>query len=1459
MRISCAVKLTAPWGLLLAAAASAAADVAPVAAWTFNGELRGIVRDIARDRHHAVARAPTRYLPSPGGSALEFDGTAMFLEAANHLDLVVTNTVTLDAWIWLEEATSAQPQCIVDKGGERYRLQIGSDGAAMFGLKTEAARLDLSGPKLTPKMWHRITGVFDRPSARLYVDGKLAAERQWDHDIGPGGNLYIGSKGGVTYFLRSRIDELHIYREPRPPAATDAPTQAKPGGAAVRARLEVTELDGGLRVDTGAMQLELTADGAIASLTVGGERVVEGNTAPPVFGALLDSPVYHGFSDHTQGRLVEGACRVTSRDHRQIGRDFRAAYNGELSFGDGDRTRFRRELHTSAGSPIVSERIELTREGAFENRFIRELGVRLPLALNRRKRVVQGGDRGLQWNTRHWYQFHVGPMGTLLPEPDHNIWRHFAVEQYAPTDFHIWRAESRATSPLSMQRGLAAPGWIAAYDERAGVLLAYRDMAPRAPKSLWLNADGSGEAIIYLHPPTQAALDPSSPQAAAIFGAPHAIDWLAFKGDLRFTQPDLALAKHWNVPSLSSDPPARSEPPCADVELWRAPAADDEAPLMSGGVPLPRGKLRDAGNVRLLRDRADVPLQTKPLAYWPDGSIKWLLLTFPPNGGAVAGASGTGDTLTFHVTRRDGSREPYELHFGDGVQNGAPGVRVSAEQQGDSVTIDTGPLRLELRTGEVWLTNVSRDGRDVLAPGEGAGSFVDFLHTTQPYPCASMHAAGDLDDGEFVAERIELEETGPLRAVVRLEGMTSSSEPTRIIIRLEAYAGRSVVRVFQTAEFLHKDPRTTFVRRMGVSLVAPGLEGARVTVGGQDGPVALPPARRAGIRQHSHLGYEAWHQEGRERFRRVDEAKHRCRGWLDVSNDSGGVTVVLRDMWQQFPNELVADSSTQRLTAYFWPESGPVMDVRRYSNYPHKSQGESAGSESNWVAQSYYGRDVFVGISKTHEILWYFHGPDTSPEQIDAVAADFQRRPLVYAGAQWYHDCGVLLPHPVQDPQRFARVEANLAHYARFWMHHQKLWGWYGIWDYGDVQHNFKGGYGSIVAPEKLMAILADKPEDLESVSVRSARMQDYRPNHDWAFDNGRWGWSNTEGLPNLFMQTHYLRTGDRDVFFFAEAMARHVRDVDMRHDGEWFGRGTRHGVQHWSDGNHEERQTTHSEFRYHHYLSGDMRSRDFARQLYERIYSQQSLRVHAAHSGRLQGLLTQWEMTGDEDIGQLLERYVACFLTPEGLCESPSVRFPGAELQQAGTDVNAGNMFFHTFGAMHALLEYYELTGGPDLYESGRPGPPELRGDRALRDAIIRTADAAMKRDDPGNLRKALVFAARCADDPAPYRKALNDWIRRSGYRTLCQVVPHNTALYAGPNAFVRGSVAGSLFFMNDVLYMMTVMDGDPRLTEEQLAQLKQGDESGGPRYDGVRGSWQSEYDVPELAEYLRIKHAQP
>ncbi len=1415
---------------------AAAAQNGPVAAWSFNGDFRRLYRDIAADTHHAIAASDLERAEAPGLQALVFDGQDDFVRAADDLALHMTDAVTLDVWLMLDEPDTGGPQCVLDKAGERYRIQV-SGTTPMLGLKTADARMDLTGGTLTPGQWHRVTGVFDRPNATLYVDGVEVASTTWDHEIGAGGDLILGSKAGSTYFFRGRLDEVRIYDYPRPPRPDDAPTTEAMGVAAVAdAELDVQELPDGVRVDTGGAVFELSDVGAVRSMTIGDASIVADNDRPLMAGTIVRSADYDGWRDMATTTPVEATHRADAHRYEGDDQQFRAVYQGALDFGAGDSIGYELTVAAARGSRFLTVTVALTPQGDFEDRFIRDVSLRLPLALNHRKRVIQGGDRGVQWNTRARYEFHVNPTSRLMNEPDHNIWRRFAIDQNTAGDYHIWKAESPVTPALTMQRGLQAPGWMAAYDERVGLIFGYRGMPERAPKSLRMMTEDGGEARVCLWHDGLPPLSPQSPQAEALFGAPHIIDLGLFDDDPMFSQPDIALAAHRGVEGLASDPPARNEPPLGDLNPLAEASDDAEAPLISGGVPLPRGAITDPANVRLQRAGADVPVQTKAVGYWPDGSIMWLLLTFAGSGGEVAGATGDGDAFSFEVTRRDGSAAAYTLRYGGDCAAGTPVQALNASADGNVVRIDTGRLQLELAAEEGWLRRATLDGRDLLsAPG---GSFVDFLRA-EGYLSMTTAADGRLDPGDFVPETIELEEAGPLRAVVKLVGMTTAEESPRMVVRLETWAGRTCARVFQSVEFLHADPRVAFVRRMGLELPIAGA-GERVTAGGQDGPVVLGVGPRAGLRQLSHLSYQAWSQREGERFLRIDEAQARSRGWLDLSGDAGGVTMVMRDMWQNFPTELLADRDGGRLVAYFWPESAPLMDVRRYSNYPHRAQGESTPSDTDWVETTYYANDPFIGVTRTHELLLYFHGPQVGADTIDAVAGDFQRRPLVYCGADWYLRTRTIPPQPAPDAPGFERLNANLAHFAGFWMRHQKLWGWYGCWDYGDVQHNYKSGYGRIVPVDRLVGLLQDPPEDYEEIDVRNMAVQDYAPPVEWAYDNGRWGWTNTEGLPGLFMQMHYLRTGDRDAFFFAEAMARHVRDVDMRHAGMWLGRGTRHGVQHWSDGNHEERQTTHSEFRYHYFLTGEPRSRDFAQLLYDEIYSQRNVHVHAAHSGRTQGLLTWWEMTGSDEVASILERYIPSFIAPEGISISPDVRFPAVECV-AQDEVNGTSMFFWTFGAAHALVDYYELTGN-----------------EPLREAMVKAADAAMARDDsPGVMAIAVAFAAMYADDPQPYRDYLADWAMRN--RALVQMVPHNPEWYGASRGMLRGSVAGSLFTMNAEAWVMNGLDGDPQLDEDTLADIARVDAEGGAPYTPPLLSWQSQYDIPALEEYLRIKHPQP
>ena len=147
------------------------------------------------------------------------------------------------------------------------------------------------------------------------------------------------------------------------------------------------------------------------------------------------------------------------------------------------------------------------------------------MALDFRKRIAQGGDQGFTWDTRYFYQFHLDPTMVLLAEPDTNEWRLFGVDQRTLVSYQIWKAE-RDHGTLVMQQGIRAAGWSSVYDQYGGMLFAYKDLAPLAPKAfarpgLGLRG-GAGHAVSGLCQSHQS----SRTGGVHVLGVSHTIDLL---------------------------------------------------------------------------------------------------------------------------------------------------------------------------------------------------------------------------------------------------------------------------------------------------------------------------------------------------------------------------------------------------------------------------------------------------------------------------------------------------------------------------------------------------------------------------------------------------------------------------------------------------------------------------------------------------------------------------------------------------------------------------------------------------------------------------------------------------------------------------------------------------------------------------------------------------------------------
>jgi hypothetical protein len=128
----------------------------------------------------------------------------------------------------------------------------------------------------------------------------------------------------------------------------------------------------------------------------------------------------------------------------------------------------------------------------------------------------------------------------------------------------------------------------------------------------------------------------------------------------------------------------KPEPPKTKVELVRVPVKV-EAPMFAGGanwpvrcaIPIPRGELGSADDVVVRGVTGRVgSYQSRAMARWPDGSVKWLFVDFA------------------HDFSKSGSGQ-YEVAYGTAARPTAF-VPVQVTQLGDGIFVDTGAIHFTI-------------------------------------------------------------------------------------------------------------------------------------------------------------------------------------------------------------------------------------------------------------------------------------------------------------------------------------------------------------------------------------------------------------------------------------------------------------------------------------------------------------------------------------------------------------------------------------------------------------------------------------------------------------------------------------------------------------------------------------------------------------------------------------------
>ncbi|MFE2097620.1 Tat pathway signal sequence domain protein [Streptomyces sp. NPDC059468] len=861
---------------------------------------------------------------------------------------------------------------------------------------------------------------------------------------------------------------------------------------------------------------------------------------------------------------------------------------------------------------------------------------------------------------------------------------------------------------------------------------------------------------------------------------------------------------------------------------WLEDGGLGAAPGSTVGVPWPMGVYQEDQTFALTdADGKDVPVQTWPLAHWPDGSLKWT---------AHAVASGSGRlTLTAGTPK-------------------APDRKVTVDKSGGTVDVSTGVITVKIgKNGSTLVKSVSRGSTEIARNGR-------LVLVRQP-------EAADEDQGTVRTERfdgvigeITVEQDGPVRAVVRIDGKHRKGDRSWLpfSIRLYFYAGSESFRMVHTITYDGTlEPGKAggdFIRGLGVRFAVPMRDAAydrHIRIGGE-GTGLLREAVQGvtGLRRDPGAAVQAAQYEGRKlpdpatwdqrvttRLQYVPHwgdytlsqlsadgftLRKRTRkgyGWITagaggrasgfgyVGGASGGLSFGLRDFWEKFPAQLdIRDAHTDEATVTLWlwsPEAQP-MDLRFY----HDGMGQDTYAEQleglNITYEDYepeFGTPY--GIARTCELLFWANESTPAAETLADQVTAVRTLPQLAAPPRQLIKAKVFGPGLYSEPDRStaakAKIEDHLDFLFAYYKDQVEMRRWYGFWDYGDIMHTYD-----------------------------PAR-------HVWRYDIGGYAWDNSELSPDLWLWYAYLRSGRSDIFRFAEAMTRHTGEVDVYHLGKWAGLGTRHGVQHFADSAKQQRIANTTYRRFYYFLTADERVGDLMRanvdsdETFLVLDPQRKVRTdpytpdpHALSigfgtdwSGLVSAWLTEWERKGpkwEKARARVLSTMETIAAQPNGFVQGSGLYdIDTGRFALADRPVVAVSHLSAVFGLGELCAELIHLVDLPKFKEAYLDYCRYFNATKA--------EQAARYGSDFGTLllfqghSRLDAYAAVQTGDATLAKRAWTKFYNSDGYT---ESAPWKTEKLTGPATLVPGSEASWVSTNDTALYGLAAIENLALLGDE-------------------------------------------
>jgi hypothetical protein len=405
-------------------------------------------------------------------------------------------------------------------------------------------------------------------------------------------------------------------------------------------------------------------------------------------------------------------------------------------------------------------------------------------------------------------------------------------------------------------------------------------------------------------------------------------------------------------------------------------------------LPLPYGALVDTQKLRVVDEAGTaVPSQFEVMnKYWASTPqyLRHVMVHFQPSVSAWAGTPTTG--VKKYFVRDDG-------------QAATPATPVIVQDSSDSTTVVTGPLKMVLRKTEFTVIN------ELWFDANENGNFEDnekvISHNTQN---GGVLVERDGTSTQYDAERTDLtwevEESGPLRAVIRVDYPTLYQNSTDVgklkrgaAVRLYAYAGKPFVYIDYQLQNSANVPLSWYLyfKEMNVEFSLTNFNGNRVRVGMADASVYEKSTASPNVRLFQSGFLKGDLYDGASVVKSVNNQSNFV--WLSLQDTSSNVAVTstIRHFWERWPNALAANGN--KVSVQLWPKGSATWTT-------------VFGQRDVNFAGLYYLPDMYHHYK---ESFLYFHKADASSDSVTNVIKLFHNPPVAVVPTSWYAEAKATL------------------------------------------------------------------------------------------------------------------------------------------------------------------------------------------------------------------------------------------------------------------------------------------------------------------------------------------------------------------------------------------------------------------------------------------------------------------